>query len=66
MKNNPHNKTSNAGTGKDILKLFQSRDKKQNASLTLPSGEIEVGLFNIWKGLLHHFYNPFPTVEHYE
>lgn len=18
-----------------------------------------------WKGLLHHFYNPFPTVEHY-
>ena len=19
-----------------------------------------------WKGLLHHFYNPFPTVEHYE
>jgi heme-degrading monooxygenase HmoA len=19
-----------------------------------------------WKGLLHHFYDPFPTVEHYE
>lgn len=19
-----------------------------------------------WKSLLHHFYNPFPTVEHYE
>lgn len=19
-----------------------------------------------WKALLHHFYNPFPTVEHYE
>jgi heme-degrading monooxygenase HmoA len=19
-----------------------------------------------WKGLLHHFYSPFPTVEHYE
>ena len=19
-----------------------------------------------WKNLLHHFYNPFPTVEHYE
>lgn len=19
-----------------------------------------------WKGLLHHFYEPFPTVEHYE
>jgi heme-degrading monooxygenase HmoA len=19
-----------------------------------------------WKKLLHHFYNPFPTVEHYE
>ena len=19
-----------------------------------------------WKGLLHHFYNPFPVVEHYE
>ena len=19
-----------------------------------------------WKGLLHRFYNPFPTVEHYE
>ena len=19
-----------------------------------------------WKGLLHHFYNPFPTVEHYQ
>jgi heme-degrading monooxygenase HmoA len=19
-----------------------------------------------WKGLLHHFYNPFPTVQHYE
>ncbi len=22
--------------------------------------------FERWKGLLHHFYDPFPTVEHYE
>ncbi len=21
--------------------------------------------YNEWKGLLHHFYDPFPTVEHY-
>ena len=23
-------------------------------------------VYQEWKGLLHHFYNPFPTVEHYE
>jgi heme-degrading monooxygenase HmoA len=22
--------------------------------------------FEEWRGLLHHFYDPFPTVEHYE
>ena len=22
--------------------------------------------YNEWKKLLHHFYNPFPNVEHYE
>jgi heme-degrading monooxygenase HmoA len=22
--------------------------------------------YQTWKGLLHHFYDPFPTVEHYQ
>lgn len=22
--------------------------------------------YQVWKGLLHHFYDPFPTVEHFE
>lgn len=23
-------------------------------------------VYNKWKQILHHYYNPFPTVEHYE
>ena len=23
-------------------------------------------VYQQWKNLLHHYYNPFPTVEHYE
>ena len=30
------------------------------------TGFRDSGAYKEWKALLHHFYDPFPTVEHYE
>ena len=55
MKNKPENKTIGVKTGKDILNLFKSKDKKGNGLHgNMPADEVETGLFSIWAGLLGH------------
>jgi amino acid adenylation domain-containing protein/non-ribosomal peptide synthase protein (TIGR01720 family)/FkbM family methyltransferase len=55
MKNKPVNKTLGVKTGKDILNLFKSKVKNNNAlNGNAPGNETETGLFAIWAGLLGH------------
>ncbi|MFN2440946.1 MAG: condensation domain-containing protein, partial [Chitinophagaceae bacterium] len=49
------NKVAIAKTGKDILNLLLSKEKPLNGfSKALPTGDIEIALFSIWKSLLGH------------
>jgi amino acid adenylation domain-containing protein/non-ribosomal peptide synthase protein (TIGR01720 family) len=55
MENKPANKTLGVRTGKDILNLFKSQEKKDSGiSITKPRNEIEITLFDIWSELLGH------------
>ncbi|MHA4842635.1 amino acid adenylation domain-containing protein [Flavitalea antarctica] len=55
MKHNPLNKGQGAKTGKDILNLFKSKEKKSfDLNGNAPKDEIEKQLFSIWSSLLGH------------
>jgi hypothetical protein len=55
MKNNPANKLPGVKTGKDILNLFRSKEKKAgDKNGHAPAGDIEIGLFAIWTSVLGH------------
>ena len=48
-------KTSGVRTGKDVLNLFKSKEKKDSdLAFVKPRDEIETSLFTIWSGLLGH------------
>ena len=55
MEKKTGNKTLGVRTGKDILNLFKSQEKKdKDFAFTKPRNEIEINLFNIWSDLLGH------------
>lgn len=55
MKNKPTNKTLTGKTGKDLLKLIQSKGNAiSNHARRMPETESELKLFNIWKNVLGH------------
>src|SRR5215204_1270583 len=55
MENKPGNKTLGVRTGKDILNLFKSQEKKDSGfAIIKPRDEIETNLFSIWSELLGH------------
>ncbi len=53
--NHPINKVPIAKSGKDIMNLLLTKGKQTGElSKAEPVGDIEIALFNIWKGLLLH------------
>lgn len=55
----------------DLLKCIEEKDKylllvKWESIEDHTIGFRQSEKYNEWKQLLHHFYDPFPVVEHYE
>ncbi|HVG16606.1 MAG TPA: phosphopantetheine-binding protein, partial [Chitinophagaceae bacterium] len=55
MKFNPSNKTHAFRTGKDLVGLLNSKDKRNSGGeFSLPANETEQALLDIWKQVLGH------------
>ena len=55
----------------ELMKCLEHEDKYLLLVLWATLEDHEIGFrqsdeYQEWKRLLHHFYDPFPTVEHYE
>jgi acyl carrier protein len=55
MKNKQTNKSLIGRTGKDLINLLESKEKRLSESdAVAPTGETEIALFDVWKKLLGH------------
>ena len=55
MKNKQTNKSLIGRTGKDLINLLESKEKRlSKLDAVAPTGETEIALFGIWKKLLGH------------
>ncbi|WP_103069661.1 antibiotic biosynthesis monooxygenase family protein [Aquimarina sediminis] len=55
----------------DLLKCIEEKDKYVLLVEWQTIEDHEIGFrksseYQVWKKLLHHFYDPFPVVEHYK